>query len=124
MVRDKEVERPDNQADCLILEVLYNLDELFAMSLDLLLLRVLHVLYVRQDTSDVGPPRLYTQPVCPADFEMSNSTPVAFAYIEQPVEDIIVVFSIENDSIGAVEDRRRFVVDVAARSEEARVCRG
>jgi len=45
---------------------------------------------------------------------MANGATIALANVEKPVEDVVVVFSVETDFVGAVEERSCFFMDGAA----------
>lgn len=71
----------------------------------------------------VAPPRLNTHTICPADLQVAYSTTIVLADIEKPVENVVVVFGIEDDFVGAIENGGRFLVDEFADAEERGVCR-
>ena len=67
---------------------------------------------------NISSPGLDADTVCPANLEMTDGATVALADIEEPVKDVIVVFGIEDDLIGIVEDGCGFLVDDFGCAEE------
>ena len=80
------------------------------MLLNFFFFRFLHILNLLQNTMYVASPRIDTDSISPADFEMTNGSSVAFANIEQPVEDVVIVFGVGNQLICAIEDGGGFGV--------------
>lgn len=106
------------QVSSLDLKSLYDLDQLLPMLLNLVFLHILHIFNILQDTMYVLSARLYTDPIGPADFKVAYSSSVAFAEIQQPVEDVIVILSVHNDLVCAIEHWGGFGVYEAAGAEE------
>ena len=61
--------------------------------------------------------------VGPADLKVTYSSSVPLADIQQPVEDVIIILSICNDFVCAVENRGGFGVNEAAGAEERCISR-
>ena len=70
----------------------------------------------------VPSPRLDTNSVGPADFQVTYGSAVAIADIKQPVEDVVVILGVYNDFVGAIEDGSCFGVYEAAGAEERCIC--
>ena len=88
------------------------------MHLSLVFFRFPHRFNVLQDAVYVPSPRLDTDSVGPADFEMTDSSSVSLADIKQPVKDVVVVLSVGNDFVCAIEDGGGFGVYETAGAEE------
>ena len=93
------------------------------MFLDLLFFHILHILNVLQDAMYVLSARLDADTVGPADFKVAYSSSVAFAEIQQPVKDVIVILSVYNDFVCAIENWSGFGVYEAAGAEERCISR-
>lgn len=109
------------------LDALYHGDQLLAACQNLLFLRVLHVLYVPQNPMDVAPTGLNRNTICPADLEVTDGENVALADVQQPIENVIIVFCVDDNLVCAIEYGRCFVIDKATSSQEAgirRTCSG
>lgn len=100
------------------LKSLDDLDQLLAMLLNLVFFHILHIFDVLQDAMYVLSARLYADTVSPADFKVAYSSSIAFADVQQPVEDVIVVLSVYNDFVCAIEHWGGFGVYEAAGAEE------
>ena len=97
------------------------LDELISLFANFVFLRLFHVGYPRDDAVNVPSSGLDLDAVGPSDLEVADGTPVRFADVQKPVENVVVVFGIEDNAVGTVEDRGGFGVDDPARSEESGV---
>lgn len=71
----------------------------------------------------VASPRLNTDSVGPADFEVTYGSSVALTDIKQPVENVVVILGVYNDFVCAIEDGGGFGVYEAAGAEERSICR-
>ena len=85
---------------------------------------MLHIFNRLQDVVYPGSSRHNAHTVCPAEFEVPDSSPVPLADIKQPVEDVIIVFGIYNKVVCGVENGGCFGVYEAADAQERSVCRG
>lgn len=92
------------------------------MLLNLIFFRLLHIFNVLQDAMDIAPPRFNTDSIGPADFEMTDGSSVALADIKQPVENVVVVLSVNNDFVCAMKDRCGFCIYETADAEERCIC--
>ena len=72
---------------------------------------------------NVASPRLDTDSIGPADFKVAYGTSVTRANIKQPVENVIVILSVCNDFVRAIEDGSSFGIYEAAGAEERCICR-
>ena len=88
------------------------------------LLRILHIFNALQDVAYSISSRHNARTVGPAEFEVPYGSPVPLADIKQPVEDVIVIFGIDNEVVCGVEDGGSFGVYEAADAQERSVCRG
>lgn len=123
LVRGEETECSNYEADGPRLELSDDDDELVAVVLYLVLLRVLHVFDTFKYTVYVSSSGFYGHTICPSDLQVADGATIALTDVEEPVEYIVVVFSVEDDFIGAIEDVCSFFVDGAACSEEGSVGR-
>lgn len=108
---------------CLDLKSLDDLDQLLAVLLNLVFFHILHIFNVLQDAMYVLSARLDADTVGPADFKVAYSSSIAFAEIHQPVEYVIVILSVYNDLVRAIENRGGFGVYEAAGTEERCISR-
>lgn len=111
------------EAGSLQLKSLHYLDQLLPMLLNFVFFRILHIFNVLQDAMYVPSPRLDTDSVGPANFKVRNGSSVALANIKQPVEDVVVILSVYNDFVCAIEDGGGFGIYEAAGAEERCICR-
>ena len=85
---------------------------------------MLHIFNILQDAMYPGSPRRNADTVSPAKFEVPYGSSILLADIKQPVEDVIVVFSIQDEFVCGVEDGGSFGVYEAADAQARSVCRG
>lgn len=106
------------EAGSLCLKPFHYVDQLLPMLLNFIFFRVLHILDVLQDAMYVPSPRLDTDSVGPANLKVTYGPSVALTDIKQPVEDVVVILSVYNDFVCAIEDGGGFSVYEAAGTEE------
>lgn len=88
------------------------------MLLGFVFFRFVHVFNVLQNAMYVASARLDTDSIGPTDFEMTDGPSVLRADIKQPVEDVVVVLSVGDDLVCAIEDGGSFGVYETAGAEE------
>ena len=96
-------------------------DKLLPALLDFFLCHTRHGIDPLQDSVYVLPARLDANAVSPADLKTTDCSAVVLPNVKEPVEDVIIVFGVQDDFIPTVEDFSCLVVDDATCPEEARV---
>ena len=106
------------KAGSLCLKSFNYVDQLLPMLLNFVFFRILHILDVLQDAMYVPSPRFDTDSVGPAEFKVTYGSPVALTDIKQPVENVVVILSVYNNFVCAIEDGGGFSVYEAAGTQE------